>query len=103
MKDMKRTVITGKEAATLLERARARFEGPSIHYGTPVRFLANLGAVERGMAGRATKFVGTATAGQTGLYLQPLPGIGEDDWHVLAFGAWDVPAHRSQFEELESA
>jgi hypothetical protein len=69
--------------------------------GTPVKILVKAGCVERGTAGRATKFCGTVEPGQNGLYLYPCPGtLKREDWHVIAFGAWDVPLHRSQFEVL---
>lgn len=71
--------------------------------GTTVRILVKAGCVERGKAGRVTKFCGNAEPGQTGLYAGPLPGsLAAEDWHVIAFGAWDVPLHRSQFEEIKS-
>ena len=61
--------------------------------------LADKLAQERGTAGRATKFCGTAEPGQTGVYLYPCPGsLKGEDWHLVGFGAWDVPLHRSHFE-----
>jgi len=70
--------------------------------GQSVRILVRAGCVERGEAGYATKFCGDVKPGQVGLYLYPLPGSFKGmDWHVIAFGAWDVPLHRSQFELFE--
>jgi len=69
--------------------------------GTKVRVLVKAGCVERGKAGEATKFVGSMEPGQTGLYLYPCPGtLQGEDWHVITFGAWDVPLHSSQFEAI---
>ena len=71
--------------------------------GTAVRILVKAGCVERGKAGQATKFCSNAEPGQTGLYIGPLPGsLANEDWHVVGFGACDVPLHRSQFEEVKS-
>ena len=70
--------------------------------GTSIKILIKAGCVKRGTAGHATKFCGTAEPGQTGIYLYPLAGSLKD-WHVVGFGAWDVPLHKSQFAALEQA
>ena len=68
-----------------------------IEYGTPVRFLARLGAIERGKVGTATRFVGTIEIGQLGLYQNPFDIDGEP-WHIIQFGAWDIPVDETDFE-----
>ena len=67
--------------------------------GTPVRFTKRLGAVELGKAGTATRFVGEVEPGQLGLYQGPIV-IGNETWHVIQFGAWDIPAAEGQFEAV---
>lgn len=76
-------------------------EKANMKVGTPVTILCNAGAVEKGTAGEATKFVGNVAKGQSGLYQGPVPGkLGKEGWHVVSLGAWDVPLHSSQFAEV---
>jgi len=68
-----------------------------IERGAPTMILMNANAYERGSAATATAtgFIGKVRAGQRGLYQEPLPGM--PGWHILRFGAWDVPVHKSHF------
>ena len=66
-----------------------------------VRILIKAGAVEKGRAYSATRFVGTVEPGQLGIYQGPMTGeMGDQGWHVVSLGAWDVPLHQSQFEPV---
>lgn len=70
---------------------------------TPVMATVNLGAVDRGCAETATKFIGVMSKGQTGFYLRPAPSPEDESWHVLAFGAWDILAALGQFVKVGRA
>lgn len=68
--------------------------------GAAVRITIKAGAVARNTAYSATRFVGTVYPGQQGLYIGPLAGkLRAEGWHLVSVGDWDVPLHRSQFEE----
>ena len=71
----------------------------TLERGTPVRFTAQLGAVDRGTVLGAIRFVGAVQPGQQGLYQEPIL-IGKEPWHIIQFGAWDVPAAEGQFEAI---
>ena len=69
--------------------------------GTAVKILIRAGAVPKGQAYTATKYVGTIEPGRVGLYQGLMAGeLGQEGWHIVALGAWDIPLHESHFEAL---
>jgi len=70
-----------------------------MNIGDSVRITITAGAVLKGSAYFATKFVGTVAPGTPGLYQGPMTGdLGAEGWHIVSYGAWDIALHESQFE-----
>ena len=70
----------------------------NIERGTSVRFTEQLGAVKRGTVFTTDRFVGKVEPGQLGLYQEPIILDGDNNWHLIQFGEWDVAATETWFE-----